>query len=680
MNHFGILSQLLSGSIILLGAVGLAIFFIVQSVVRRKRAEAALWATQELHRTVMESAADAIVMMDADSIIVSANAAAERIFGYAQGELLQQSLTLLMPERLRERHRAGFRRYLETGAKRIPWSRVELPGLHKNGGEIPLEISFGEFMKEGRHYFTGVMRDITERKRTEDALREREAQLRSVTDHVPVLIVQCDMEARFKFVNAPYAARFGVTPEQVVGRTICDLVGAAAYESFRRHVEAALRGERVEFEEKVPYVDLGSRWMHGVYVPERKATGELAGFVAVIQDVTQRKQAEEAVRETEARFRALAENIPQHAWMTNPDGWIFWYNQRWFDYTGATFEQAQGWGWQQVHHPDHVERVTGGFKCALESGEPWEDTFPLRGRDGQYRWFLSRAFPIHDEHGKVTRWFGSNTDITASRETQEALLLAQDELKQHAVNLERTVTERTAQLRESIAELESFSYSLSHDMRAPLRAIRGYVQIVLTDSGESIGSPGTGFLEKVMRAVERMDRLIQDVLAMTRISREEVELETVDVEKLIRDIIEERPEFQPARAGIELQSPLLPVRGHEACLTQCLTNLLGNAVKFVARDVRPRVRIWAEPRGDWVRLWIEDNGIGITEDAQRKLFQMFNRIHSGDEYEGTGIGLAIVRKAIERMGGKAGAESEPGKGSRFWLELPRADSLVNIVP
>jgi len=146
----------------------------------------------------------------------------------------------------------------------------------------------------------------------------------------------------------------------------------------------------------------------------------------------------------------------------------------------------------------------------------------------------------------------------------------------------------------------------------------------------------------------------------------------VNVEKLAREIIHERPEFQPPRADVSIQSPLLPVLGHEASLTQCLTNLLANAVKFVPPGATPRVVMGSEQHGKRVRLWISDNGIGIAPEAQRRIFDMFQRLHKDSEYEGTGIGLAIVRKAIERMGGQAGVESEPGKGSRFWLELPAA--------
>jgi signal transduction histidine kinase len=265
-------------------------------------------------------------------------------------------------------------------------------------------------------------------------------------------------------------------------------------------------------------------------------------------------------------------------------------------------------------------------------------------------------------------------DITRQKQAERELRAAQKQLEEQAHALETNVRERTARLQESVAELEAFSYSLSHDMRAPLRAIQSFTEIVLEEFGAKIGPEGTSHLNRVISAAVRMDRLIQDVLAFSRVSRQEIALEPVDVEKLVRDILHERPTLQPPKAEITIESPLQRVTGHTASLTQCLTNLLDNAVKFVPRGVTPRVRIRTESVPQAVRIWIEDNGIGIAPEARSRLFGMFQRLHTRNEYEGTGVGLAIVRRAAERMNGRVGVESEPGRGSRFWIELPEATS------
>jgi signal transduction histidine kinase len=238
-------------------------------------------------------------------------------------------------------------------------------------------------------------------------------------------------------------------------------------------------------------------------------------------------------------------------------------------------------------------------------------------------------------------------------------------------DLERRVEERTAQLRQSIGELEAFSYSLSHDLRAPLRAVSNFTTLVLEENRAKLGKDAL-LLDNAVRAARRMDQLILDVLTLSRISRQELQTGKVNLDSLVRQVILERPEFHAPKAEVRIESPLPAVRGHEASLTQCLTNLLSNAVKFVPRGVTPQVRIYAETRGGKLRLWVADNGIGIPPQAREKIFGIFHRLHSPAEYEGTGIGLAIVRKAVERMGGCVGVESEEGRGSRFWIELEQA--------
>jgi signal transduction histidine kinase len=230
---------------------------------------------------------------------------------------------------------------------------------------------------------------------------------------------------------------------------------------------------------------------------------------------------------------------------------------------------------------------------------------------------------------------------------------------------------RIIELTETNRELEAFSYSLSHDLRAPLRAINNFTSLVLEDCSANLGANGTDLLKRVISAATRMERLMQDLLALGRVSRRKIRFELIDVQNLLEAIIGERAEWQSTQAEISIDRSILPMVGDEASLTQCLTNLISNAVKFVAAGVVPRLRIYSQASGDGVRLWVEDNGIGIQNDAHKMIFETFQRIPQSTEYEGEGIGLAIVHAAVERMGGNVGLESEPGSGSRFWIELPR---------
>lgn len=261
-------------------------------------------------------------------------------------------------------------------------------------------------------------------------------------------------------------------------------------------------------------------------------------------------------------------------------------------------------------------------------------------------------------------------DIAERSESELKLREALRQLAQTKQELEVRVRERTADLQQRNAELEAFSYSLSHDLRAPIRAIVSFTQLALEEYGRRVGAPATDYLEKAVSAAQRLDHLILDVLAFSRTTRQRLAPENVDVEQLLREILQERPEWSAPRAEIRILRPFLSIRGDRASLTQCLTNLLDNAVKFVPPGVIPRVRVYTEPLGDRVRLCVEDNGIGIPESAQPGVFELFQRAHNG--YEGYGIGLAIVRRAAERMGGIAGLSSKQGEGSKFWVELPAA--------
>jgi PAS domain S-box-containing protein len=241
----------------------------------------------------------------------------------------------------------------------------------------------------------------------------------------------------------------------------------------------------------------------------------------------------------------------------------------------------------------------------------------------------------------------------------------------HRRNLENRVAERTTRLQEAVAELEHFSYTITHDMRAPLRAMRGFGEILIEEAQDALKPEHQEGLRRIMAAAARMDLLIQDALSYSKVVREELVLHPVDTLGLLRELIHSYPGFQPPKAQVHLDSSLPPVLGNEAGLTQCFSNLLSNAVKFVQQGQLPRVVISWEARGEHVRLWFEDNGIGIPLEYQERIFGMFQRLSK--DFEGTGIGLALVRKVVDRMLGRVGVESAPGQGSRFWVELKNCE-------
>ncbi len=264
-------------------------------------------------------------------------------------------------------------------------------------------------------------------------------------------------------------------------------------------------------------------------------------------------------------------------------------------------------------------------------------------------------------------------DVTEQKRAQEALARAEAQLRRQAQSLEKAVAARTAELQETNKELESFCYSLSHDMRAPLRAIRSYTEVVLRDCTTQLPVPAKTHLQKVTAAASRLDQLIQDVVAFTQLSRQPLELGRVNPEGIVREIVAQDPSLQAPNAEVTVRGTLPAVKAQATLLAECLGNLLSNAVKFVPPGTQPRVEVYGERLGGKVRLWVRDNGIGIEKTAQERIFGLFERGHRAEQYGGTGVGLAVVRRAAARMGGSVGLESEPGRGSRFWIELPGSE-------
>lgn len=452
---------------------------------------------------------------------------------------------------------------------------------------------------------------------------------------------------------------FGYTAAEMIGRRVDTLFPLDRLDEEPGILDRIRRGERIEHYETVRRRKDGTLVDISLTVsPIIDANGRVIGASKVARDISDRREAELAAQ----RLAAIIEGTDDAIVSKNLQGIIMSWNPAAERIFGFDSEEMIGQPITRVIPRDRLDEEQQ-ILARLQRGERVDHFQTIRQRkDGRLIHVSLTISPIRDRSGLIVGASKIARDITELKN-------AQDRLRSHAEELEIRVRDRTARLQESIAELEAFSYSLSHDMRAPLRAIQSLTEIVVEDYGERIPE-GVSHLKKVIDAAARLDRLVQDVLGFTRLSRAEIQVGAVDVDALVRGILHERPELGEDRATVKIESPLAQVRGHEASLTQCLANFLDNAVKFVARDVRPLVRVHTEMVGGRIRIHITDNGIGIDEAGQQRLFEMFERL--SPDYQGTGVGLAIVRRAAQRMNGTVGVRSTPGLGSDFWVELPRA--------
>lgn len=367
-------------------------------------------------------------------------------------------------------------------------------------------------------------------------------------------------------------------------------------------------------------------------------------------------------------YETILSTTDDFAYILDPEGHFLYANTNLLKVWAKTLDQVIGKTCHDLGYPTwHADMHMNEIKEIVRTKTQIRGEVPFTGGSGISGVYDYIFKPVLDSAGNVEIIVGTTRDVTDRKRDEEALKATKLELQKRAEELEAKVAERTASLQETIGVLESFSYSIVHDMRAPLRSMQGYATILTTEHLAELSPEAQLYLSRISASALRMDHLIQDVLSFSRVAREDIKLQPIDTDALLRDILETYPDLNAQKGCIYLEGSLPTVIGNEAALTQCFSNLLSNALKFVQPGRAPHIRVWAEPRGSQTRLVFEDKGIGIPEHLHERIFELFQR--ATDSKEGTGIGLPIVKKSVERMGGKVGVSSSLDRGSSFWLEL-----------
>ncbi|HKS69968.1 MAG TPA: ATP-binding protein [Ktedonobacterales bacterium] len=486
--------------------------------------------------------------------------------------------------------------------------------------------------------------------REQQALRQAEAERQRLHDlfmEAPAVIaVFRGPEHVFELANPLYMQSIG-QGRDVLGKAIrAALPELAGQGYFELLDEVYARGESYEGHEVLVRLDrrgdgvLEDRYFDFTYQPSRNVVDEVDGVLVHAADVTEFVRARQQAEESEERFRTLADNISQFAWMADASGYIFWYNQRWYDYTGTTLDEMKGWGWRKVHHPDHVERVVEKISVCFESGEVWEDTFPLRGKDGEYRWFLSRAIPIRDSSGRVIRWFGTNTDITEQLEIER--------------------------------QKDDFISIASHELKTPVTSLKAYAQLLAQRFRREGDADAAGVLARMDIQLNKLTRLIGDLLDDAKIKGGKLELQpsSFDYSALVRESVEEVQRTAARHTIVCELEPSIILTADRERIGEVVTNLLTNAVKYSPDAERVVVRVAHE--GGEIVTSVRDYGIGIPVEKREQVFGRFFRAteQGGHSYPGLGLGLYIAAEIVRRHGGRIWVESEEGRGSTFAFALP----------
>lgn len=510
----------------------------------------------------------------------------------------------------------------------------------------------------------------------EDARRKLEDSrnsLASFYEHAPIGYLTFDETGRIHETNTAVSNLLGFEKSKLRDLSIGLLVHRSDIKAFRQHLARCRnsRGEKFTTQLRLRGKTGALFSIQLVSVPYEIAGRKM--FLTALVDLTERQQTERDLARAKEFAESIVETIREPLVVLDSDLKIISVNRAFEQFfrkkealvKGQFLEVVLNMWWSGNQLRNELEKV-------LVKNEPLEDIpIEVHPHDLGERTLLLNARRLNQKESAPAFILVALQDITDRQQAETQLRVMNEELELH-------VAARTEALQKSYKQMEAFCYSIAHDLRAPLRSMKSFSDLLIARFAESLGEEGQDFTMRIQQSAERMDLLIKDLLDYGQLNTIHLPQEEVSLRSLLKDILANmESEIAHKDAKVECATDLPLVCGHRIVLQVVLTNLLSNALKFVPPGHQPKIRIRAEEMGVRTRVWVEDNGIGIAPDDQKRIFGVFQRLHSSQRYPGTGIGLALVQKGLERIGGRVGVESTPGEGSRFWIELLKPENAAD---
>ncbi len=602
--------------------------------------------------SILASITDCHFELDRDWRFIRVNDQALAYFGKVREELIGQSYFKAFPTLKSSVFKEQYRRAVSGGTSvHFTVESILYPGKWVELHVYPTE-------ERGVSVF---FRDITEAKRAEIALQESEERFRAFMDNSPAIAWAKDEQGRHTYLNRAYEQRFHVRLEDWKGKTDFELWPPEVADAFRRHDLAVLAADRpLDMVEKATGPDGSHSWWWIFKFPFRDASGRrYVGGVGI--DITERKRMEEELRQSENRFRAIADYSYDAEHWFDPDGRLVWVNPAVFRLTGYTVDQCMAMADYPLPLLDarDRERLAGLLHQAIQGSSANDVEFRIRCKNGGLKWVAASWQPIYDLNGAAMGHRSSVRDISDRKRAEEEVRRLNEELQ-------RLVTE----LRAANEYLKTFNYSLSHDLKTPVVAIQGFSRRLLEKYGSQLDAKGQQYLTRINRSSMQMEELLTDLLVLLSLGPKRMAFSHVRIEKIVGEVVDSLKETHTERAVIWDIRGLPDARGNRTMLKQAFANLLNNAVKYSRLRERPRIEVggWTEKEKNV--YYVKDNGIGFPAERRESIFEVFERCHGSEEYEGTGIGLAIVKRVADLHGGRVWADSKIGAGATFYLSIP----------